>query len=448
MSQQQYSSPKIWGPHFWYMLRCIAHNYPLKPSSDDAEHVKTFFNELQYLLPCELCKYTFRQHFTKYPIDKGLINKASLIEWVETIYQETKKVIQDKRIKILDIYEEIDEVKPIKIAYKPKIDPIEEQLNEMRRNVMKKDNYSRAIQLPPAIQDTRSIRSSHSLHKQNNKNQTSQKSSTKQINERKTFKINDQPLSPIDKINVGKKSELEPIRKYDSHETLVIQNKVDPGFGKITSGKKMEFDDSIKKVASRVVFSDYQQNVSIKSPPNPTAKPEPQLPIPQIEPFKLQPLPIQKPRQKLQSPRNTVLKFESPQIQPITQIQPLKLELPKQQPNVQPSTSTSTIKLELVKPQSLNLFNEINQINQINQNSQHKLAVDIIKNTEPLKKQVITNNIPNLPKHNILNPVSYVNKKQNDLERQIRAISNQKYVPPRLRASELILTRKCKKCDH
>lgn len=151
MSQQQYSSPKIWGPHFWFMLRCIAYNYPLKPSQEDINHVKTFFDELQYLLPCELCKYTFRQHFTKHPIDKGLFNKASLIEWVETIYQETKKVIQDKRIKILDTYDELEEVKPIKIVYKSRIDPMEEQLNEMRKNVMKKDTYSRAIQVPSTI---------------------------------------------------------------------------------------------------------------------------------------------------------------------------------------------------------------------------------------------------------------------------------------------------------
>lgn len=110
----QYSSPKIWGPHFWYMLRCVANNYPLSPSPEDAVHVKNFFNELQYLLPCEICKYTYRQHINKNPIDKKLGSRADLIDWVEIIFEETKKVIGDKRVKILDIYEEVTEMQPIK----------------------------------------------------------------------------------------------------------------------------------------------------------------------------------------------------------------------------------------------------------------------------------------------------------------------------------------------
>ena len=59
----QYSSPKIWGPHFWFILRCVAHNYPLNPTPEEANHVKNFFHELQYVLPCEVCKYTFKQHY-------------------------------------------------------------------------------------------------------------------------------------------------------------------------------------------------------------------------------------------------------------------------------------------------------------------------------------------------------------------------------------------------
>lgn len=436
MSQQQYSSPKIWGPHFWYMLRCIAYNYPLKPSSDDAEHVKIWFNELQYLLPCELCKYTFRQHFAKYPIDKGLINKASLIEWVETIYQETKKVIQDKRIKILDIYEEIDQVVPIKAIYKQKIDPIEEQLNEMRRNVMKKDNYSRAIQVPPALHDNRS---SHSLHKQNNRNVNSQKinNNTKQLNG-KTFKINDQPSSTIEKINVGRKSEIEQTHKFDAHGTLVIQPKMDIGFGKIVAGKKMDFEDSVKKVTSKVIFSDQNgSNLTLKSQQQlPISKIEAQLPLPKTEPFKPQPLPIQKPRQKQQSyPKNPILKFESPNPQPIIQPLALKLELPKQQPNSQ----SSILKLELAKPQlsTIQLIPTLptlpkiptiptvagaptGQIIQTNQtNSRIASVIEDFKKKQMIKLDSL--------KHNNVTPISYVDRKQADIERQLRYIPQQKY---------------------
>lgn len=148
MSLDQYSSPKIWGPHFWYILRCVAHNYPLNPTADDAQHVKTFLTELQYVLPCEICKYTFKQHFNKYPIEKGLTNRDKLIDWVEIIYEETKKAIQDKRVKILDTFENDDEVKPIKVYFKPKIDPLEEKLNQLRQTVINTEKKPNLLQIP------------------------------------------------------------------------------------------------------------------------------------------------------------------------------------------------------------------------------------------------------------------------------------------------------------
>lgn len=137
----QYSSPAIWGPHFWFILRCIAYNYPINPSAEDATHVKNFFTELQHVLPCEICKYTFRQHLNKHPIEQGLAGKNKLIEWVEVIYQETKKVIQDKRVKILDIFEdEREEIEPVRIVYKSRPDPMDEQLTKVRNAVINKRN--------------------------------------------------------------------------------------------------------------------------------------------------------------------------------------------------------------------------------------------------------------------------------------------------------------------
>jgi len=147
----QYSSPAIWGPHFWFILRCIAHNYPINPSSEDANHIKIFFTKLQHVLPCEICKYTFRQHLNKHPIEQGLAGRTKLIDWVETIYQETKKVIQDKRVKILDIFEdERDEIEPVRIIYKSRPNPMEEQLTKVRNAVINKETKAIPIPKEPA----------------------------------------------------------------------------------------------------------------------------------------------------------------------------------------------------------------------------------------------------------------------------------------------------------
>lgn len=149
MSDNDYSSPKIWGPHYWYMMRCVAANYPLKPNDEDMKYAKVFYESFKYILPCELCKYSYLNHYNKHPIDKYLGSRHALMEWVEIIFQETKKVISDKRVRILDDNEEVEEGVKVKTFTKPKVDPIEEQLNLMRNSVIKKESNNRQIQVPP-----------------------------------------------------------------------------------------------------------------------------------------------------------------------------------------------------------------------------------------------------------------------------------------------------------
>ena len=94
----QYTNPKEWGPHFWFVFRCIANNYPASPLEDDIKYTKTFFYSFQYILPCVTCRESYILHFNKYNIDEYLINKQKLIEWVEIIYNETTNKIKAEMI--------------------------------------------------------------------------------------------------------------------------------------------------------------------------------------------------------------------------------------------------------------------------------------------------------------------------------------------------------------
>lgn len=149
MSDNDYSSPKIWGPHYWYMMRCVAANFPLKPTEDDMKYAKVFYESFKFILPCELCKYSYLNHYNKHPIDKYIGSRHTLMEWVEIIYQETKKVISDKRVRIMDEHVEEEEGAKVKTFIKPKVDPIEEQLNLLRNSVIRKETNNRQIQVPP-----------------------------------------------------------------------------------------------------------------------------------------------------------------------------------------------------------------------------------------------------------------------------------------------------------
>jgi len=86
---EQYTNPKTWGPHFWFMFRCISNNYPELPTPDDTKYTKSFFYSFQFILPCIICRESYVEHYNKHPIDEYLLNREKLLQWTEIIYKET-----------------------------------------------------------------------------------------------------------------------------------------------------------------------------------------------------------------------------------------------------------------------------------------------------------------------------------------------------------------------
>jgi hypothetical protein len=88
MSQNQYTDPKIWGPHFWFMMRCIAYNYPDKPDQDNKNTAYYYYDNIKHLLPCKRCQIHYKQMLLKHPLKNSLCCKSCMIKWVNTIYDE------------------------------------------------------------------------------------------------------------------------------------------------------------------------------------------------------------------------------------------------------------------------------------------------------------------------------------------------------------------------
>ena len=72
----------IWGPHLWFSLHTITFNYPLKPTKDDKDNYKNFFESLKNVIPCSVCKKNYIRHLNELQIDKYLDNRKSLVYWV------------------------------------------------------------------------------------------------------------------------------------------------------------------------------------------------------------------------------------------------------------------------------------------------------------------------------------------------------------------------------
>ncbi len=90
----QYTDPKMWGPYFWFVMRCVAYNFPDNSTIYDSRYYVDFYTNLKYVLPCEKCKASYSKLIDKYPIEQYTKSKIKLLSWVELMYQETDKEIK------------------------------------------------------------------------------------------------------------------------------------------------------------------------------------------------------------------------------------------------------------------------------------------------------------------------------------------------------------------
>lgn len=77
---------KIWGPPGWFFLHTITFSYPDKPTYKDKTKFYDFFMNLQYVLPCNICKQHYIENLKEYPISPHLDSKKDLVEWLVKIH--------------------------------------------------------------------------------------------------------------------------------------------------------------------------------------------------------------------------------------------------------------------------------------------------------------------------------------------------------------------------
>ena len=74
--------PDVWGPKLWFTMHTISLNYPENPTSQEKQSNEIFFNNLQNIIPCDLCKQHYSTYLKTHPVTKHLSNKMSLVKWV------------------------------------------------------------------------------------------------------------------------------------------------------------------------------------------------------------------------------------------------------------------------------------------------------------------------------------------------------------------------------
>ena len=80
--------PKIWGPHYWFVLHTIALSYPETPNEVSKKKFYDFYQNLPLFLPIEDIGNNFSKFLDKYPVTPYLESRQSLVRWTHFIHNK------------------------------------------------------------------------------------------------------------------------------------------------------------------------------------------------------------------------------------------------------------------------------------------------------------------------------------------------------------------------
>ncbi len=80
--------PESWGPFFWHTMHIAALGYPNEPTYGHKKAAKEFFESLQFLIPCPICRDHYKEHLEKYPITPHLDRKDDLFHWTVLLHNQ------------------------------------------------------------------------------------------------------------------------------------------------------------------------------------------------------------------------------------------------------------------------------------------------------------------------------------------------------------------------
>lgn len=85
--------PKVWGPHYWFVLHTIAITYPLNPNEVTKKKYYDFIQNLPLFLPIEEVGNTFSGYLDNYPVTPYLDSRPSFVRWVHFMHNRVNKAL-------------------------------------------------------------------------------------------------------------------------------------------------------------------------------------------------------------------------------------------------------------------------------------------------------------------------------------------------------------------
>lgn len=90
--------PEVWGPFFWHTIHIVALGYPQEPTYLEKRSAKEFFESLQYLIPCPICRTHYQEHLQTYPLTPHLDSRQSLFRWTVVLHNAVNKSLNKSTV--------------------------------------------------------------------------------------------------------------------------------------------------------------------------------------------------------------------------------------------------------------------------------------------------------------------------------------------------------------
>ena len=89
--------PTVWGPFFWHTIHITALGYSDNPTYTEKRAAKEFYESLQVLIPCPICRDHYISHMAKSPIGPSLDSKKDLFRWTVQLHNEVNEMLKKRK---------------------------------------------------------------------------------------------------------------------------------------------------------------------------------------------------------------------------------------------------------------------------------------------------------------------------------------------------------------
>ena len=82
--------PRVWGPHYWFVLHTIAQSYPLRANEVTRKKYYSFIQDLPLFLPVPGIGNNFAKLLDRYPVAPYLDSRRAFTRWMHFVHNKVR----------------------------------------------------------------------------------------------------------------------------------------------------------------------------------------------------------------------------------------------------------------------------------------------------------------------------------------------------------------------